>query len=258
MRYVKGCIALNVVNDHAVLRHVLRCRHVSHEQLWQFLQLNGHLWPRRTLNWRIQRLVEHGLVVRSDLSFVSGVRVYTISDLGASYLIGTGESAALMIGSKANNVDENAVQHSLDVNDIHLAMLRTKQLVSWKCELEIRSQNEFTGAGFAKDYDAIVTVNTTGRDTRFALEYERTPKQPKRYWQIRALIEKEKHVECVLYLTSTFHLLSYVSRFFERSAKAVYFGVLDEFRLHTLDTKVMDSRRTVTFPLSAVLQANTR
>ena len=42
------------------------------------------------------------------------------------------------------------------------------------------------------------------------------------------------------------------------SAKAVYFGVLDEFRLHTLETKVMDSRRTVTFPLRAVLQANTR
>ena len=73
MRYMQGSIALNPVNDHAVLRHVLRCRHVSHEQLWQFLQLNGHLWPRRTLNWRIQRLVEHGLVVRSDLSFVSGV-----------------------------------------------------------------------------------------------------------------------------------------------------------------------------------------
>lgn len=258
MRYVKGSIALNAVNDHAVLRHVLRCRHVSHEQLWQFLQLNGHLWPRRTLNWRIQRLVEHGLIVRSDLSFVSGVRVYSISDLGASYLIGTGESAALMIGRKANNVDENAVQHSLDVNDIHLAMLRTKQLVSWKCELEIRSQNEFTGAGFAKDYDAIVTVNTMGQDARFALEYERKPKQPKRYWQIRELIEKEKQVECVLYLTSTFQLLSYVSRFFERSAKPVYFGVLDEFRLHTMETKVMDGRRTMTFPLRAVLQANTR
>ena len=200
MRYVKGSIALNAVNDHAVLRHVLRSRHVSHEQLWQFLQLNGHPWPRRTLNWRMQRLVEHGLIVRSDLSFVSGVRVYTISDLGASYLIGTGESAALMIGSKANSVDENAVQHSLDINDIHLAMLRTKQLVSWKCELEIRSQNEFTGAGFAKDYDAIVTVNTAGQDVRFALEYERKPKQPKRYWQIRELIEKEKHVECVLVL----------------------------------------------------------
>ena len=258
MRYVKGSIALNAVNDHAILRHVLRCRHVSHEQLWQFLQLKGHLWPRRTLNWRIQRLVEHGLVARSDLSFVSGVRVYSISDLGASYLIGTGESAALMIGRKANNVDENAVQHSLDVNDIHLAMLRTKQLVSWKCELEIRSQNEFTGAGFAKDYDAIVTVNTMGQDARFALEYERKPKQPKRYWQIRELIEKEKHVECVLYLTSTFQLLSYVSRFFERSAKPVYFGVLDEFRLHTMETKVMDGRRTMTFPLRAVLQVTTR
>jgi hypothetical protein len=226
--------------------------------LWQFLQLNGDLWPRRTLNWRLQRLVEHGLVVRSDLSFVSGVRVYTISDLGASYLIGTGESAALMIGSKANHVNENAIQHSLDINDIHLAILRTKQLVSWKCELEIRSQNEFTGAGFAKDYDAIVTVNTTGQDARFALEYERKPKQPKRYWQIRELIEKEKHVGCILYLTSTFHLLSYVSRFFERSAKPVYFGVLDEFRLHTLESKVMDSRRTVTFPLSSVLQTTSQ
>jgi hypothetical protein len=258
MRYVKGSIVLNSVNDHAVLRHVLRSRHVSHEQLWQFLQLNGQVWPRRTLNWRIQRLVEHGLIIRSDLSVVSGVRVYRISDRGASYLIGKGESAALMIGSKGNSADESAIQHSLDINDIHLAMLRTKQLVSWQCESEIRSQNEFTGVGFAKDYDAIVTVNTNGRDVRFALEYERTPKPPKRYWQIRELIEKEKHVECILYLTSTFHLLSYVSRFFERSVKAVYFGILDEFRLHNLETKVMDSRRTVTFPLSSVLQGRTR
>ena len=258
MRYVKGSIDLASVNDHAVLRQVLRSRHVSHDQLYQFLQLSGHRWPRRTLNWRLQRLVEHRLIVRSDLSFVPGVRVYALSDRGASYLIGKGESAAMMIGSRANHIDENAVQHSLDINEIHLSVLRTQELVSWKCELEIRSQNEFTGAGFAKDYDAIITVNTGGRDVQFALEYERKPKQPKRYWQIRDLIEKETHVECVLYLTSNFHLLSYVSRFFERSAKAVYFGVLDEFRLHAFETKVMDSRRLVTFPLVSALQGNSR
>jgi len=72
MRYVKGSIDLASVNDHAVLRQVLRSRHVSHDQLYQFLQLSGHRWPRRTLNWRVQRLVEHRLIVRSDLSFVSG------------------------------------------------------------------------------------------------------------------------------------------------------------------------------------------
>jgi hypothetical protein len=73
-----------------------------------------------------------------------------------------------------------------------------------------------------------------------------------------SLISCKLLLECILYLTSTFHLLSYVSRFFERSVKAVYFGILDEFRLHNLETKVMDSRRTVTFPLSSVLQGRTR
>jgi len=43
--------------------------------------------------------------------------------------------------------------------------------------MEIRSQNELTAFGFAKDYDAIVTVRTDIGERRFALEYERTRSQ---------------------------------------------------------------------------------
>ena len=52
-------------------------------------------------------------------------------------------------------------------------------LIAWMGSMEIRSQNELTAFGFAKDYDAIVTVRTDIGERRFALEYERTPKAAK-------------------------------------------------------------------------------
>ena len=69
-------------------------------------------------------------------------------------------------------------------------------------------------------------------------------------------IEKERQVRCFLYLTPSYELLSYVAGFFDRCAKAVYFGVLEDFRQHGLDAKVLDSRRTLSFPLRAVLNGN--
>ncbi len=42
--------------------------------------------------------------------------------------------------------------------------------------MTIRAKNELTSSGYAKDYDAIVTVRLNERLVSFALEYERTPK----------------------------------------------------------------------------------
>jgi hypothetical protein len=38
--------------------------------------------------------------------------------------------------------------------------------------------------------------------------------------------------------------------------RAVYFGVLEDFRQHGLDLSVLDSRRTLSFPLRTVLNGN--
>jgi len=144
----------------------------------------------------------------------------------------------------------------VDLNDVHLTLIRCGELVRWKSELEILCLNELTGFGYAKDYDAVITIHSDGEDSTFALEYERQPKAANRYWQVRQAIEKERQVRCFLYLTPSYELLSYVAGFFDRCAKAVYFGVLEDFRLHGLDTTVLDSRRTLSFPLRAVLNGN--
>ena len=182
--------------------------------------------------------------------------VYAISESGAAYLAGNGDGAALVASKAFKQLDDPVVLHSLDLNDVHLTLIRCGELVRWKSELEILCLNELTGFGYAKDYDAVITIHSDGEDSTFALEYERQPKAANRYWQVRQAIEKERQVRCFLYLTPSYELLSYVAGFFDRCAKAVYFGVLEDFRQHGLDTTVLDSRRTLSFPLRAVLNGN--
>ena len=179
-----------------------------------------------------------------------------ISESGAAYLAGNGNGAALVASKAFKQLDDPVVLHSLDINDVHLTLIRCGELVRWKSELEILCLNELTGFGYAKDYDAVITIHSDGEDSTFALEYERQPKAANRYWQVRQAIEKERQVRCFLYLAPSYELLSYVAGFFDRCAKAVYFGVLEDFCQHGLDAKVLDSRRTRSFPLRAVLNGN--
>ena len=144
----------------------------------------------------------------------------------------------------------------LELNDLHLALLRAGVLTSWQGELEIRSLNEFTAYGFAKDYDAVVKVERGGRAYQFALEYERSPKTPEKYARVRQALERERQVDCIVYVLPAYPLLSYVASFFERCSKPVYFALSDDFQKNTLDAMVMDSRRLRSVPLCAALDTN--
>jgi hypothetical protein len=101
-------------------------------------------------------------------------------------------------------------------------------------------------------------VERDGRSYQFALEYERSPKTPEKYARVRQVLEKESHVDCIVYVLPVYPLLSYVATFFERCSKPVYFGLSDDFRKNALDAVVMDSRRLRSVPLCAVLDANSR
>jgi hypothetical protein len=68
-------------------------------------------------------------------------------------------------------------------------------------------------------------------------------------------LEKERQVDCVLYVMPTYPLLSYVATFFERCAMPVYFALSDDFRKNALGALVMDSHRLRTATLCAVLDA---
>jgi hypothetical protein len=62
---------------------------------------------------------------------------------------------------------ERSVLHAIGLNEIQLIVLRAGVLVRWVGSVEIRSQNELTGFGFAKDYDAVVTVRSGAEELRF-------------------------------------------------------------------------------------------
>jgi hypothetical protein len=220
------------------------------------MQYKAREHRRRIFNWRLKRLVDHELVFRRSTPERSWV--YSISLDGAEHLVGMGDAAALLVTGGFVELDDRTVQHSLGLNEIHLALLRADVLTMWQSELEVRALNEFTGYGFPKDYDAVVHAERDGRAYRFALEYERSAKTPDRYAHVRQVVERDDQLARVVYLVPAYPLLTYVAGFFERCRKPVYFALSDDFRKDTLDTMVMDSRRLRSFPLCAVLDANSR
>jgi hypothetical protein len=117
----------------------------------------------------------------------------------------------------------------------------------------VRSQNELTGFGFAKDYDAIVTVRTEAGEQRFALEYERSPKPMRYYRDVAASLSREAHVHEVLYLVSNYDLLQFVSSFFRNSQCRVFFGLVKDWHSQLLDMPVSCSSATRYFRLRETL-----
>jgi hypothetical protein len=103
MRYPKGGIDLRSSQDTLLLQQVLRSRHVSHEQLWEFMQHRAREHRRRVFSWRIKRLVDHELVLRR--STPNRLWVYSVSQEGAEHLVGLGEAAALLVtGGLSNSI----------------------------------------------------------------------------------------------------------------------------------------------------------
>jgi hypothetical protein len=120
----------------------------------------------------------------------------------------------------------------------------------------IRSQNELTAFGFAKDYDAVVTARTDIGERRFALEYERSPKPAKCYRAITACMSQEVHVNRLLYLVANYDILRFVSGFFTSAEFPVFFGLVPDWHAHLLEMQVLDGHGKRAFPLRQALNGS--
>lgn len=238
MRYRKGSITLSETQDYPLLRQVLHSGVVTHDQLFQFVQLDYCASSRNAFNNRVRRLVAHGLLRRYDLRFLNHDAVYSISACGALELSGKGEYCARSVRKMDSPTVRSDLYHSLELNEVHLSLKRTRSLVYWMSETEIRSRNELTISGYWKNYDAVAVVRIAGQDCRFALEYERTPKSSQQYTAIRERIEQETLIAHFLYLVPNYDLLSFLAGKFAECKRAVYIGLLGEFRHQTLSTLV--------------------
>ncbi|MGH9397008.1 MAG: hypothetical protein ACRD18_09200 [Terriglobia bacterium] len=243
MRYFKGSVKLNLDRDNALLKQVLHSGFVSQQQLWEFMALRGHESGRRCFNWRLKRLTDHGFIERHVLPNVTASYVYSLTDAGVRGLINLQQCHTGAVGFYQRKAEGDSVVHALDLNDIRLALARAGLLAGWKSDLEIRSQNEFTDYGYAKDYDAVLKLRLDGREVELALEYERHPKTQERYLNIAAAMQSERRIGRFLYLFPDYHLLWFVRRFFQHSSREIYFGVSCDFKRELISTQVVDPTR---------------
>ncbi len=240
MRYIKDCISLNAEHDYPLLRQVLHSGFVTHDQLFEFMQLGKYESSRSTFNWRVRRLTAHGLIARHAIPSVSKVFVYSITQAGALELATVGEQFPVAPPKESRSEKERQVEHSLEISNIHLSLLRAGLLVRWVPEIQVRSRNAMLGAVKEKVYDAIVTVGLEDQAVTFALEYERTAKGKDPYADVLRRFEAEPSLDRFLYLAPTEELLKSVSWHFRNSRCYVCFGLLADWYRRLLDTEVFD------------------
>ena len=143
MRYSKGTIALSQTQDLPLLRQVMYSKYVTQTQLWQFMRHSGYELSRGSFWWRVKRLEDHGFITRHSLPMAHRDPIFAIASSGLVYLVEN-------VGTPYNGpeagpdirVDGVGVAHALGVNEVHLDLLRSRALVSWENEMEIRCRNE--------------------------------------------------------------------------------------------------------------------
>ena len=207
MRYTKGSFVITAEGDIPLLRQVRNSRFVSHQQLFELLRHDALVSSRSTFNWRIQRLLKAHHIERLEAVYWEGSPVYSVTQNGLLELESQGEFAVALHSGTRQMPDRTQVFHALELNAIRLSLARTALLVSWQSEVEISSANMVSGAPYQKDYDAIVKVWVGDEVREFALEYERSLKNSKQYEKVRAALEAERRIGCVLYLTVDANLL---------------------------------------------------
>jgi hypothetical protein len=254
MRYPKGTIQLSQPRDIPLLRQILHSEFVAHDQLSEFMRLNHHEPSRKSFDWRLRRLVEHDLVRRQTAPGCAGDFVYSIANRGALLLQGMGEYCLVGRDRFNGKEAERSIFHAIELNNIQLSVLRAGLLVRWIGSMEIRSQNELTGFGFAKDYDAVITVQSEAGEQRFALEYERSAKSMRYYREVAAALGREAHVSHILYLVSNYDLLQFVSGFFRNSHCHVFFGLVKDWHAQLLDMSVCCSAASRSIKFSETLK----
>lgn len=253
MRYMKGSLVITADGDIPLLRLVRNCRFVSHQQLFELLRHDAVLSSRSTFNWRIQRLLKSGQIERLNKLDLEGVPVYSITRRGLLELERQGEFLIALNSSTRQMPDPVQVFHALELNALRLALARSALLVSWQSEVEISTLNMVSDS-FQKDYDAIVKIWLGNEIREFALEYERSLKNAKQYESVRAALEAERMIGCVLYVTVDTNLLLAVLHHLTPIARRLGFLTARSFRDQLLAAPVTTETTRAQVALEEFLQ----
>jgi hypothetical protein len=117
--------------------------------------------------------------------------------------------------------------------------------------MTIRAANELTPDGYAKNYDAVVSVRLESRPLSFALEYERSPKKPRTSWHSN-VAGAGTEIRRFLYVVPEPRLASLVLDCFFETTAAVYVGSASSFIQSFAEMKVSEARSGRTTPISTL------
>jgi hypothetical protein len=238
MRYAKGGLVINPERDIPLLRQVRNSRFVSHSQLFALMRFGGSDRSRDSFNWRVRRLIKSGHIGICSGVFCAGSAVYRITREGLILLEHHGQFTNVLHSNTQHLSHASQVFHALELNAIQLALAHKNQLASWQSEVEIASFNTISRSPYEKDYDAIVDVWVGDNRARFALEYERTLKSSKQYERVRAALQAERQIACILYLTSGMEVLVHLVHELDSVPKKLAFANAKDFTQTLLETRV--------------------
>jgi len=249
MGFQKGAILLNPLKDIPLLLQVLHSQFITHDQLFEFMQRRHIEITRAPFNWRLRRLVSSGLMERHNVRAATPNPIYSITNDGAVMLA---DHCPVLDGRRHKDAATHVnLVHSLQLNELHLSLDRQGILEAWESEMTIRARNELTASGYAKDYDAIVTVRINGNLILFALEYERTAKKSRDYMRIRSLLEQERQVHRFLYIVPEPKLASFLLDCFHKTSAAIFVGLASEFTRSFQEMNVIEAGSGLITPVSA-------
>jgi hypothetical protein len=247
MGYQKGSITLSPRQDIPLLLQVLHSRFITHDQLCEFMVIDCVELKRKSFNWRVHRLVEGGLLTKSCVRPLTPSPVYSLTEVGALML--SEHSPVLDSPKEGAEMASAHVLHSIGLAGLHLNLARQGVLQNWESEVTIRARNELTNSGYAKDYDAVVTIEVHGRRMRFALEYERTPKKAKDYIRIRTMLEEETGVQRFLYVVCENKLADFILECFAGTAATVLIALAADLNRPFAEITVRDAGSGSVMPI---------
>jgi hypothetical protein len=202
------------------------------------MRFGGSDRSRDSFNWRVRRLIKAGHIGICSGVFCAGSAVYRITREGLILLEHHGQFTNVLHSNTQHLPDASQVFHALELNAIQLALAHKNQLASWQSEVEIASFNTISRSPYEKDYDAIVDVWVGDNRARFALEYERTLKSSKQYERVRAALQAERQIACILYLTSGMEVLVHLVHELDSVPKKLAFANAKDFTQTLLETRV--------------------
>jgi hypothetical protein len=238
MRHTKNSLVVSPERDVPLLRRVRNSKFVTHQQLYEFMQLDGLERSRASFDWRVRRLVKFGRIATCPDIQDSGSVLYRITKSGLILLEHLGQASIVVSSETLHLPHPTHAFHALGINAIQLALTRANLVASWQSEIEVAAFNLISSSPFQKDYDAIVEVWLEDRVQRFALEYERTLKSAARYNRVRSALQAERELDRLLYLTSGMELVAPLAQELGDLNKRVGFATLRDFERDLLDTIV--------------------